>query len=167
MVNKLHPKLRLVVIPSDLCVTEELPSINDILKLCTSLHTMRTVCDHFLPCVVGKKHWKMQIQAGKNQWYCHHFWWSICFFDSWEHMGWHDVHKNWGLLLTKKCKKCHNDAESSKVSKNTDSPTKTINEDNKHNTTMVITGQWTKKPWFIVLSLRATVVIWKTHTYPH
>jgi len=30
------------------------------------LHTMKTVCDHFLPCVVGKKCWKMQIQAGKK-----------------------------------------------------------------------------------------------------
>jgi len=45
--------------------------------------------------------------------------------------------------LTKKCKKSCNDHESSEGSKNTDSPTKTINEDNKHGTTTVITGQWT------------------------
>jgi len=42
VVNKLHPNLTLVVIPSDLCVTEELPSIDDILKLRMSLHTMMT-----------------------------------------------------------------------------------------------------------------------------
>ena len=64
--KKLCHNLMLVVIPSDLRVTDEFPSINDILKLCMNLHTMRTVCNHFLPCVVGKKCWKMQIQAGEK-----------------------------------------------------------------------------------------------------
>jgi len=27
---------------------------------------MRVLCNHFLPCVVGEKRWKMQIQAGKK-----------------------------------------------------------------------------------------------------
>ncbi len=131
VVHKLHPKLMLVVIPSDLCVTEELPSINDILKLHMSLHTMRTVCNHFLLCVIGKNVGKCKFRQEKSQWYCDHFWWSICSFDSKKHMGWHDVHKIEDYYWPRKCKKCHNDAESSKGSKNMDSPTKMINEDNK------------------------------------
>ena len=47
-------------------VTEELPTIDDILKLRKNLQTMRVLCNHFLPCVVGKKRWKMQILAGKH-----------------------------------------------------------------------------------------------------
>jgi len=42
----------------------------------------------------------------------------------------------------KKWKKSRND-EKSEGSKNTDSSTVMINEDNCHGTTMVITGQWT------------------------
>jgi len=30
------------------------------------LATMRVLCNHFLPCVIGKKRWKMQILAGKK-----------------------------------------------------------------------------------------------------
>ena len=51
---------------SDLQVTNELPSIDDLLKLQKNLQTMRVLCSHFLPCVVGKKQWKVQILAGKK-----------------------------------------------------------------------------------------------------
>ena len=53
--NKFYAKLMLTIVLSDLRVTEELPSIHDILKLRKNLQAMRVVCDHFLPCVVGKK----------------------------------------------------------------------------------------------------------------
>ena len=43
-----------------------LPSIEDILKLRKNLQTMRILCDHFLPCVIGKKRWKMQILSGRH-----------------------------------------------------------------------------------------------------
>jgi len=43
-----------------------LPSIEDILKLRKNLQTMRILCDHFLPCVIGKKWWKMQILSGRH-----------------------------------------------------------------------------------------------------
>jgi len=51
---------------SDLCVAGELPSMDDIMTLCKHLHLMRMLCNHFLPCVVGGKWWKMQILAGKK-----------------------------------------------------------------------------------------------------
>ena len=44
----------------------ELPIIDDILKLRKNLKSMNVLCNHFLPCVVGKKRWRMQIQAGKK-----------------------------------------------------------------------------------------------------
>jgi len=56
----------LIFLVSDLRVADELPSMEDILKLRKSLQSMRVLCNHFLPCVVGKKQWKMQIQAGKK-----------------------------------------------------------------------------------------------------
>jgi len=96
----------------------------------------------FLTMCCWGKHGKMQIQAEKINNIATISDEKICSFDSQEHMGWHDDSKNQGLLLTKKCKKSCND-ESSEGSKNTDSPAKTINEDNKHSTTTVITGQWT------------------------
>jgi len=132
----------LVVIPSDLCVTEELPSIYDILKLCMSLHTMRIVCNHCFMCC-WEKHWKMQIQAGKKVndiTTISDAFMLLILKNIWDDMmsGKIKVH-----YWPKKCKKCCNDAESSEGSKNTDSPNKMINEDDKHGTTMVITGQWT------------------------
>jgi len=51
---------------TDLRVSGELPTINEILKLHKNLKAMSVLCNHFLPCVVGKKQWKMQIQAGKK-----------------------------------------------------------------------------------------------------
>ena len=56
----------LTFLVSDLRVADELPNMEDILKLRKSLQSMRVLCNHFLPCVVGKKQWKMQIQAGKK-----------------------------------------------------------------------------------------------------
>jgi len=56
----------LTFLVSDLRVADELPNMEDILKLRKSLQSMRVLCNHFLPCVVGKKRWKMQIQAGKK-----------------------------------------------------------------------------------------------------
>jgi len=47
-------------------VSGELPIIDDILKLRKNLKGMNVLCNHFLPCVVGKKRWRMQIQAGKK-----------------------------------------------------------------------------------------------------
>jgi len=47
-------------------VTEQLPKLEDILKLRKNLQMMKILCNHFLPCVVGKKWWKMQILAGKS-----------------------------------------------------------------------------------------------------
>jgi len=40
---------------SDLHAAGELPDIDDILKLRKNLKTMNVLCNHFLPCVVGKK----------------------------------------------------------------------------------------------------------------
>jgi len=47
-------------------VSGELLIIDDILKLRKNLKSMNVLCNHFLPCVVGKKQWQMQIQAGKK-----------------------------------------------------------------------------------------------------
>ena len=43
-----------------------MPHLEDILKLRKNLKGMSVLCNHFLPCVVGKKQWRMQLQAGKK-----------------------------------------------------------------------------------------------------
>jgi len=55
MRNNFYAKVTIAILLSDLHVTEELPSIHDVLKLSKNLQTRQIVCDHFLSCVVGKK----------------------------------------------------------------------------------------------------------------
>jgi len=45
--NNFYAKLTVSIVLSDLQVTEELPSIHDVLKLRKNLQAMRVVCDHF------------------------------------------------------------------------------------------------------------------------
>ncbi len=40
---------------ADLRVAGELPSRDEILKVRKNCETMKVLCDHFLPCVAGKK----------------------------------------------------------------------------------------------------------------
>jgi len=54
------------ILSSDLQVAGDLPDIDNLLKLRKNLKSMNILCNHFLPCVVGKKRWKMQIHAGKK-----------------------------------------------------------------------------------------------------
>jgi len=54
------------ILLSDLHVTGDLPSIDDTLRLCKNLQTMRVLCYHFLPCVIRKKWWKMLTFVGKK-----------------------------------------------------------------------------------------------------
>ena len=48
----------------ELKIYKELPSLQDLLMLRSNVKCMIVFCDHFLPCIVGKKRWKLQIKQG-------------------------------------------------------------------------------------------------------
>jgi len=70
-----HMKLKenslLTDLLSDLCVSGDLPSLDDVLKLHKNLQTMRVLCNHFLLCVIGKKMENANSCWKKGQQNCH------------------------------------------------------------------------------------------------
>ena len=118
-----------------------LPSIEDILKLRKNLQTMRILCDHFLPCVVGKKWWKMQILSGRHvndiATVSDEAFVLLVLENIWDDMIKVNIDK---YYRPKKRKKTQEDEEGTRSGNSPNAPT---NDKNKHDDRSVITGKWT------------------------
>jgi len=124
-------------------VTEELPTIDDILKLHKNLQTMRVLCNHFLPCVVGKKRWKMQILAGKHvndiATVSDEAFVLLVLENIWVDMMKISVDE----YYRPKKRKNKPDHEDNEGAKDRDAHTMATNDDNDQQGNKVITGRWT------------------------
>jgi len=128
---------------TDLRLANELPSIDDLLKLRLNLQTMRVLCNNFLPCVVGKKRWKMQILAGKKvneiATVSDKAFVLLVLENIWDDMMNLDIDDYYHPRKRTKS----NNAENNKTSTTAKSTADTMDNNDNRNGRIVVTGQWT------------------------
>jgi len=104
---------------------------------------MRVLCDNFLPCVVGKKRWKMQILAGKKvnkiATVSDKAFVLLVLENIWDDMMNLDIDDYYHPRKRTKS----NNAENNKTSTTAKSPADTMDNNDNHNGRIVVTGQWT------------------------
>ena len=104
---------------------------------------MRVLCNNFLPCVVGKKRWKMQILAGKKvndiATVSDEAFVLLVLENIWDDMMSLDIDDYYRPRKRVKSNNSENNKTFTTATSHADS---TDNNDN-HNRRIVVTGQWT------------------------